>query len=151
MSTMTKEQELAAEAYECFETATRPDGSEYTRVKDGSPAWVTELVRKAHGDDFLPDDWRYETIRSALAFIGDDATDPENESHEFADTQVDAYTSNLLAWLGSNLLRLGYVDDAVAEYGGEPGGIADQIMLGQYAEAREIYELTLSALQDLAD
>lgn len=151
MTTTMTVQELASEAYSCFETAKRPDGSEFTRVKDGSPEWVTDLVYKAHGGDFLPDDWRYATIRSALAFIGDDATDPEDEAGVFAYTQVDVYTSNLLAWLGSNLKRLAYVDEAVSEYGGEPGGIADQIMLGQYAEAREVYELTLQALADRAE
>ena len=151
MQTMSDIHQLAAEAYACFETAERPNGQTFTRTKDGTPEWVGELVRAAHGDDFLPDDWRYETIRSALAFIADDATDPEDDAHTFADTQVDVYTSNLLAWLSSNLRRLSYVDDAVSEYGGEPGGIADQIMLGQYAEAREVYELTVSALRDLAD
>ena len=162
MSTMTDQlHKIAAEAYACFETATRDNGSEFVRVKEGSPEWVTDLVRKAHGDDFLPDDWRYETIRSALGFIADEATDksaptsdrdPDDASAEFADSQVDVYTSELIAWMGSNLRRVGYVDEAVEEYGGElAGDIVRQIMLGQYAEAEEVYALTLNALEDLTD
>lgn len=58
-------QQLAAEAYGCFETAERQDGETFWRLKDGSPEWVTDLVLNAHGD-FLPDDWRYACIGAAL-------------------------------------------------------------------------------------
>ena len=143
-------QELASEAYACFETAKRPDGAEYVRVKDETPDWVSELVYKAHGGDFLPDDWRYATIRSALAFIGDDATEPEDEAGDFADTQANAYTGELIAWLGSNLRRVGYVDDARQEYGGDFTSVLDEIAAGQYTEAREVYELVLDALKSRA-
>jgi hypothetical protein len=149
--------ELAAEAYGCFETATRPDGSSFARVRDGSPEWVSELVREAHGRDadgapsFLPDDWRYATIRSALAFIGDDATDPDEDAHVFADSQADVYTGELIAWMGSNLQRVGYVDQAVAEFGfDEERGVVGAIGMGQYLEAREVYELVRGALEERA-
>ena len=68
MVTTGATQARAQEAYDCFETAARPDGETFTRVRDGSPGWVGELVREAHGD-FLPDDWRYGCIQSALEFI----------------------------------------------------------------------------------
>ena len=152
MSTMTDQlHKIAAEAYACFETATRDNGSEFVRIKEGSPEWVTDLVRKAHGDDFLPDDWRYETIRSALGFIADEATDPDDGSAEFADTQVDVYTSELIAWMGSNLRRVGYVNEAAEEYGSGVTEIERMMMWGQYAEAEEVYALTLNALEDLTD
>lgn len=149
MSTMTTMKELAAEAAPCFETATRPDGETFTKIKDGSPEWVTELVYKAHGD-FLPDDWRSAAIRDALEFIAD-ADDPEDVSAEFADAQVDVYTGRRFAWLSSNLQRQGYVDEGVDNLGApEPFSVADAIGLGQYEEAGEIYSLVLQALEDLS-
>src|SRR6266516_1712460 len=109
---------LAREAAGWFETAERPDGESFTRTKDGTPEWVTDLVREAHGDDFLPDDWRYATISDALNFLADDG-DPD-DAGEFADQAVDVYTGARFAWLASNLNRAGYVDEAVAEFGYDP-------------------------------
>ena len=155
MTTTTKTQEIAAEAAACFETAQRqPNGDEYVRVRDGSPEWITDLVRAAHGTyidgtpAFLPDDWRYRTIAAALDWIANsDSDDLDDEAHAFADDTVDVYTGRLIDWLGSNLQRIGYCDEAADEYGGEPASITDRIALGQYAEAREVFALVLEGVQ----
>ena len=145
MSVMTI-QEKASEALSWFETVRRDENdpeSAFTRTKDGTPEWVTELVHDAHGD-FLPDDWRYDKIRDALEFIAE-SNDPE-DSAEFADQAVDVYTNDRLAWLSSNLRRASYVDDA-RENLGATNSIIDDIGLGQYQEAGEIYGSVLNSLE----
>lgn len=143
---------LAEEARDCFETAKRDSGETFERIQDGSPEWVSDLTREAHGGMF-PDDWRYECIRAALGAIvdaGDDA-DLDETGHEFADSFVDVYTNRLTGWLSSNVHRPGYCDEAAEEYGGEPDGIVSRIQLGQYAEAREVYGIVLGELRERAE
>lgn len=151
----------AKEAAGWFETATRAhpsgfdvpseSGESFVRVKDGAPEWVTELARKAHGD-MLPDDYRYKVIRSALDALAyaDEAADLDDLESEFAD-DVDLYTSDLTAWLGSHAYRVSYCDDARDEYGqpqkGE--GIMAAIALGQYMERREVFRLVRQALEEV--
>ncbi len=146
-------QGLASEASAWFESALRDERdseSRFDRLKEGHPEWVSDLVYAAHGD-FLPDDWRYATIRNALEFVAE--TDaPEDSRGEFADSAVDVYTSARLAWLGSNLQRPGYCAEAAAEFGfsddgRDDQGIIDRIALGQYFEADEVYGLVLQALE----
>lgn len=146
--------ELAGEAYDQFETAERADGESFVRLKEGAPDWLVTLVHEAHGD-FLPDDWRYACIKSALGFIHDnepgeldDSHELLDDSHEFADGEVDVYTSARLAWLSSNLNRASYCDEAVEEFGiSDDGGIIDRIGLGQYAEASEVYYSVVTSLR----
>lgn len=150
MPTMTTVQEAAEIAVDCFETARRRDDDEdvYVRVKDGSPDWIKDLVYKAHGD-FLPDDWRYDCIRAAVEYIRD--TD-EPDPGEFADGHVDVYNGALHAWLGSNLQRAGYVDEAIAEFGvSDEPDINNMIAMGQYVEAQEVFASVLSSLEDATD
>lgn len=147
---------LAQEAHGWFEiarratgdTATGPreDGDPYTRVRDGAPEWVTELAHDAHGDMF-PDDWKYDCIRSALASISD-GFDEDDGPHEFADSEVDVYTSARLAWLASNLSRSGYIEEAVSEGLTESQDPAELAGIGQYMEAREVFELVARSLAD---
>lgn len=156
MTTATTVQALAAEALEHFETRTRDDGETFIATKDGCPEWIGELVYAAHNGyvSFLPDNWRYERIRDAIAWISmlDGADDPSDSdsSNEFADDAVDVYTAARFAWLSSSLNRAGYVDDAVAEFGAEFTGIVDMIGLGQYQEAAEIYSSVLDSLEKRA-
>lgn len=149
MTTTTAISAKAQEAYGWFETATRPNGDSFVRVKDGAPDWVTDLVYDAHGD-FLPDDWRYACIRSALDWLAGSESSID-DANEFADGEVDAYTANRFAWLSSNLSRQAYVDEAVDEFGApDEFSIADAVGLGQYMEAQEVYQSVLESLTALA-
>ncbi len=148
---------LATEAASWFETATRTggDGETFTRCKDRAPDWVTDLVHDAHGD-FLPDDWRYQTISAALDAIedaGEDA-DLDDLASEFADGHVDVYTAARFTWLSSSLNRQGYVDEACEEFGFQfdsGHGIADAVGLGQYREAEEVFQAVVVFLAARAD
>ena len=146
--TLTPLQQKAADALACFTTDHREvDDCDFTTLKDDAPEWVRALVRKAHGD-FLPDDWRYSIIRSAIGYIYE--MDDPNDCDAWAEeTAVDTYTSDRLAWLASNINRPAYCDQAREEYG-EPWrtdqGLIGLIGMGQYVEALEIYSLVLEAL-----
>lgn len=145
-------QTLAGEAYGWMETATRGDSGRdedrYTRIRDGAPQWVTDLVYAAHGGDFLPDDWRYQSIASALEFMSD-VDDLEDSASEWSDANVDVYTGARLLWLASNLQRPSYCDEGVAELGGGSElDIVERVGLGQYMESSEVYALVLRALEE---
>jgi hypothetical protein len=131
----------AREALDCFETAGRPDGGSFVRLREGRPEWVADLVHEAHGS-MLPDDWRYACIRAALEAVAEGV-----DGHEFADGYADDYSSDLAAWLGSHAVRPGYVDEAVEDLGAEFQGVAQVIQLGQRAEAREVFAAVVNTLE----
>ena len=146
--TATTPQDLAAQAHAFFEARERGEGERFTTTRYDSPEWLRDLVHEAHGE-FLPDDWRYSTIHNALVFIAENPGADDDSAHEFADTAVDVYSADRLAWLASNLRRLAYVDEAVAEYGPREQ-IIDNIGIGQYGEAFEIYASIYASLDDRA-
>lgn len=143
METMTDMQKVAGEALAYF--VRKPGTDErpaFFTLTDDAPEWITALVREAHGD-MLPDDFRYEAIRHAVSYI-EEVGDEEN-AHGFADSMVDVYTSDLLAWLGSNTQRVGYVDEARSELGGR-NSIIEEIAQGQYEELSEVYHSVYASL-----
>ena len=144
---------LAQEAHDALETRTRDDGERFTTTRDDAPEWVRDLVYRAHGD-FLPDDWRYERIHDALAFISDNGyesgDDARDAAHEYADQSVDVYTGARLQWVASNLQRPAYADDAADDFGADGMGITERLGLGQYAEALEVFSLVVDALESRA-
>jgi len=150
--------ELAQIAYDSFEVRTRhaDDGEReaFTSSRDDAPEWVRNIVQESHGD-MLPDDWRYVCIRSAFGAITDarEDADLDDLGHEFADRQVDIYTHAGIMWLASNLSRVAYCDEGREEFGeGQQGqSITDQIGMGQYMEATEVYGEVRRMLEDHAE
>lgn len=150
MGDRAKTVELAHKLSRAFETATRPTGERYVRLKDGSPEWMTHVIREAHRE-MLPDDWRYACVAAAAEAIAE-ADDPADNEHEFADGYVDVYNADLFDWLASHHSRQGYVDEAADELGAAVDlGVVERIGLGQYAEAREVFGLVLRSLQKIAE
>lgn len=144
---MTDLATLAQEAYDSFTTILR-DEDVITTLKDEASDWVYDLMRNAHGD-MLPDDWRYETTRAAVGFIAHAGVDdPADDAAEFADDTVDVYTADRLKWLVSHSGRVGYCDEASHELGVESGDIVRLIGMGQYVEAREIFDYVYASLTE---
>lgn len=153
---------LAAKAASMFEVANRAPaagGMPYVRLHEGSPEWVHDLVRAAHGTEsdgspeFLPDDYRYRWAGDACSTIAEagESEDMGDLEHEFAEACVDDYTSDRCAWLGSHTYRPEYCDEAASELGVEGrGGVLDLIALGQAWEAREVFGLVLAFLTEHA-
>lgn len=142
-------QSLANDAFAFFEQRTRENGKTFWCCKDETPQWVKDLVYNAHGD-FGPDDWRYEFIWEALSALSclDEDDDPE-----VLVLEADIYTGELTGWLHSNLQRIGYVDEAVDEYGGAStfDGITNMIMAGQASEKREVLQSVIAFLSERAE
>ena len=138
-------QQLAQEAYDSLQRASRKDGSTYVRIADDAPDWVQPLVHDAHGD-LMPDDWRYETIEDALSTIAESDNNLDEGDHEFAD-DADIYNADLLKWVGSHGSRGGYVDDALTEFG-PARDFYHSLQLGQYTERLEVYTSVLSYLTE---
>lgn len=148
-------QELAKLVAQCFDYATRGNTGNYedrfVRITEGSPVWVREMVREAHGD-MLPDDWKYACVSAACEWIHDTLEaggDAEDARGEFAESQVDVYNGQRLAWLASHSERVSYTDWAVEEFGrNDPAmGVLGDIAMGQYAEASEVYGIVLQFLE----
>ena len=137
---------LAREAADSFEAKTRKaesiTGEEtYYVLKDGAPEWVRGLVREA---DALSDEYRYEYITDALESLA--AADDADLDDLSQYIKPDPYMGALLRWLGSDLARIQYVDDAVAE-GGHGEGIIYDTGTGQVAEKQEVFESVLQSLR----
>lgn len=145
----------AGAAYKWFETAHRPDGETYDRIRDGAPEWIGDVTYAAHGaGDILPDDYRYEWTRAALAHIADGgydtADDARDDAWEFADSSVGVMNATRFAWLASDLSRQGYVDEAMSEFG-PFDSIAQAIGAGMAREAEEVYYEVVQALENHAE
>ena len=138
--------ELADEFSRAFVLLHRQDGSPYFVLRDGSPEWMRDAAMKAHGD-FMPDDTRYEFILDALHIIANGANLDEAEDS----LEADIYNANLLRWVSSNLVRMGYVDEAMEEIGGEFDSLASALQLGQLAERREVLYAIWKELEAMAD
>lgn len=132
-----------------FQTQTRESGETFISMADDCPDWVADVVRDCH-DGELPNDWRYETIAAIFGMI-EDGYGPDDAS-EIADSLTDVYNSALVAWLGDNLNRSSYVDDASAE--GLTQGNADvfsQIRTGQYLAIEQMATQILAAVAENAE
>jgi hypothetical protein len=148
--------QLALELSQAFEGATRANGDEIRKLKDGSPEWMTDVVHAAHGD-MMPDDWRYNAIEDAADRISelDDPDDAGDAMTEYCDS-ADAYNGRLVQWLASNLTRACYVEDAMTEFGTcginsrEPD-FFQLLRMGQYQERAEVWSLLTAALTELAN
>ena len=136
----TAMQDKASEAVSYFKPHQNPDRDTYTLVSD-APAWVSDLVREAHGD-LLPDDYRYRFIADALYALAD-ADDPDD-----IDPEPDVYNTDLLAWASSSATRFaGYCEDALADWGTEAGGFTQLIAIAQVEERREVLDLVREFLE----
>ncbi len=136
-------QEAAQYASRCFTEGTRADGETFRRLKDGAPAWISDLIRITSGTSFNLDA-AYIEAESALDFIADadDAADA-NTLFDNGDPEADIYTADLMKWAADNI---GEVDDAIKETGGESGLISSI----QYAQAGERRTYTAKVYEYLA-
>lgn len=143
---------LAKMAAPLFVQDERPNGDKFIRTADDAPEWVHDLAMDAHGD-MLPDDWRYRLISDALDVLaGMDETASEDDIFDRGrEWEPSVYNATLLEWLGSNLWRIGYVDDAVEELGHSDRGIMGDIAVGQYEEFQETFQSVCAFLDEMEE
>ena len=116
-------------------------GMEYKEdIRNG--IWVNnnpdyqELFFYAHGD-MLPDDFRYKMIHDVLCNMDEDDEDPI----DMLESLIPINSSDLLAWISSNLNRIGYCDDYQDQYDGSALKLTEIITGGYFEELQEVYEL----------
>ena len=149
MTTMETTEVTYSTLAEIFTLQQRGD-DRITVLADDAPEWAGDFVREAHGTDLLPDDIRYRWIADALDMLweaqrDDRLGDLDELGTEWAD-DTDVYTSDLLAWLSSNLLRISYCDQAQEEgLLTEDADMIARISIGQYMERRELFARVVEA------
>ena len=140
-----------------FETKKRDSGETFVTLKEGRPEALFDAVYAAH-DGMLPNDWVYAACRSACETIdcsleSSECDLSEIDSHEWADGEVDAYTSARFQWAAdfcnSNLFATG------EEFAGESRNDCDTIVgtLGalQYGALQFIWGAMLGAYHEIAN
>jgi hypothetical protein len=96
-----------------------------------------EFFHHAHGD-FMPDDHRYKMIHDVLCNMDDD---DDQDPIDMLDSLVPIYSNDLLAWVSSNLTRIGYCNDYQDEFEGSALKLTEIIIGGYFQELQEVYEL----------
>lgn len=154
-------QSLAKELSAAFTRGKRDNGDEYIFLRDGSPRWMQDVCFEAHKDGspgimgeagqgaMSPDDWRYSFIEEAADALAE-MQDSEDESEVFGRIEADIYTYELTRWLNSRADRIGYVDEAVSDFG-HGASIINDIMAGQIREKEEVFGLVREALKKIAE
>ena len=94
--------------------------------------------------DMLPDDFRYKMIHDILANMDEDDQDPI----DMLDSLVPIYSNDLLAWVSSNLNRIGYCDDYQDEFDGSALKLTEIISGGYFEELQEVYYLIMEWLDE---
>ena len=148
---MSTIKQLAEQMSQAFEVRTRDNGDKFRCLKDDCPEWMDDVVSDAHGS-MLADDWRYEFIENAVDKISeadDDASDDDLSDLEY-ELEADVYTSDLTGWLHSRADRLGWLDQATEESGGEFDSAFNLLSAGQLLEKQEVFRLVLDSLRELA-
>lgn len=151
MATVTQ---LAEQAYKAMTQGTRTNGDSYWLFDDTQkPEWATDMAHAAHDNGGIsPDDWRYQFMVDALAYIsdmGDDAdTDDMRDTWQTRDEFID--NPDALRWLNSRLTRIGYVDEYISNCGhGE--SVIDDIIGGYMGEQDEVFDAVLDFLAGLVN
>ena len=146
-------QKLASALRDCLEEKERKDGEKFLCIKNdlkkSTEEKIRNLIHAAHGDGFLPDDYKYRYTCQALEAIADGMT--EEEIFERADAAVDIYNHDLLAWISSHLFRGEYVSDAVQEFGYPEEGFFTALQYGQLQEIEEVYLTVYNYLKEWDD
>lgn len=101
----------------------------------------------------LLDNRRFEAIHRVLEHLSDLdwSYRPDEYGTEVADKLADLLNVDLVNWLASSLYRGAYVNEALAEYGGDVDDIYKLLGLGQENEIREIYNELLDQIDALLD
>lgn len=124
---------------------TRADGSDYWWVKDDkSEPWMMQVIVSVRSVT-CADDYNLQFVRESLSAIAE----YDNLDDAYDSLEADVYTSDLTRWLASSVNRTTICDEAVEEYGGEPGKITDILMLGQLSEKRSVFDAVVSELERL--
>lgn len=134
---------LAEQLSNAFETRARTTGEEFVCLKDGSPDWMRDVIRSAHGDA-MPNDTIYEFCRRAAEAIAESEEDP---SDAIAEIEADVYTSRLTSWLNASPSHVDYLTQAMVQTEYRDGFAL--LSYAQYLHIQEVGGYLLAALEEI--
>lgn len=137
--------ELAGLLFDALETRKRDNGDEFHALKDGSPQWMTDVIRKVHGDK-LPDDTVYEFVERCASAICDAGTDELEDA--IREMEPDPYTSDLTAWLHARADHVYYLTQALEDFGPFTDGFA-LLATAQKIQIEEVGCALIQALESI--
>lgn len=134
-----------------FETITRDDGSQFQKLVDGAPQWMTEAVEMAH-EGRMPNDYDYGACAEVAMSLYEAIKDDENlgdTKFERCEGHVPYATSELLTWAATNGDHVAYVNDAAD---GQPfDNLGDHVGRGMEAWYHTKWDVLLEAIEEVAD
>jgi len=146
-SDSTSIRQLAALLSEALETKKRNDGNEFVSLKDGSPEWMTQVIRSAHADK-LPDDTVYAFIEKAANALADASEDAE-PSDVISEIEPDPYTASLTSWLNARPDHVYFLTECLEENRFDDG--FQLLATAQQKQIQEIGFALVSALENAAE
>lgn len=111
-------QEAASQLSRALQQDKRNDGSEYYHLVDESPEWMIGVVHEVHnrlGMTLTPDDTIWEFISRCADALADSSEGDEGDS--ISEIEPDMYTSQLTAWLAASVNHVGYISQALNDFG----------------------------------
>jgi hypothetical protein len=128
--------------------STQRENGPHVRLRDDAPQWLSDLVFQAHQPaTMLPDDWRFRFTRDALRQIAH--ADPDDTQDKLVDKILpDVHHHELVSWLGSDVIRQGYCDEAQAEQG-QFNTQAELLAAGQARERQIVFSVVWDALASM--
>jgi hypothetical protein len=139
-------QELASQLSEALERKSRTNGDEFVCLKDGSPQWMTDVVRSVHGDK-LPDDAVHAFISRCADALAE--SDDEDASGAIYQIEPDAYTHNLTAWLHARADHVYYLSEVLEE--STPTDGFQLLAMAQQRQIVEVGQALIAGLQEHLD
>jgi hypothetical protein len=146
-SDSTSVRNLAARLSKAFQTKKRNDGNEFVSLKDGSPSWMTDVIRATHGDK-LPDDTVYAFIEKAADALANASEDAE-PSDVILEIEPDPYTAGLTAWLHARVDHVYYLTECLEENRWDDG--FQLLAAAQQKQIQEVGYALVSALEEAAE
>lgn len=134
-------EQLAQDLRQDFERRVRDNGEVfYCLDKVEHPA--KDMVREAHDGEWA-NDFVYEAIVDTLDNIAGGAGEDD------CTPVAEVYHSRLLDWVGENLYRMAYVDEAMSEWGAKT--LSEALMWGQARQLEHIARTVWTYLEELCN
>lgn len=95
----------------------------------------------------LPDDFRYKMIHDVLCNMDED----DEDLIDMLESLIPINSSDLLAWISSNLTRISYCDQYQDEFDGSALKLTEIITGGYFEELQEVYYLINEWLDENTD
>jgi hypothetical protein len=142
---------LATQLSEALERKKRTSGVEFITLREGSPKWMTDVVRSVHDHGKNPpNDTTYQFIArcaEAIAEITTTTLDDEEAAQEaIYSIEPDVYTYDLTAWLHASVLHVEYLTEVMEEC-----SPTDGFNLLTMAQGRHIVEVGEALIAALAE